>query len=123
MRIIPTKVHGVIDYTWGALLMASPWLFNFARNEEETGVAVAMGGAAIAYSLLTDYEMGAVPVLSMRTHLAIDAAAGLLLAASPWLLRFDDFVRAPHVAFGLLAVAAAALTETRPRHRYLPAGA
>jgi hypothetical protein len=121
MRIIPTKVHGIVDYTWGALLMASPWLFNFARNEEETGVAVALGAGSIAYSLLTDYEMGAVPVLSMRTHLAIDAAVGLLLAASPWLLRFDDFVRVPHVTFGLLAVVTASMTETRPRDRYVPA--
>ncbi|HYG62140.1 MAG TPA: hypothetical protein VEL74_06135 [Thermoanaerobaculia bacterium] len=123
MRIIPTKVHGVIDYTWGALLMASPWLFNYARNEEETVVAVAMGAGSIAYSLVTDYEMGAVPMLSMRTHLLIDGAAGLLLAASPWLLRFDDFVRAPHVAFGLLAVVTASLTETRARRRQLPARA
>ncbi len=123
MRIIPTKVHGVIDYTWGALLMASPWLFNYARHEEETVVAVALGAGSIAYSLVTDYEMGAVPVLSMRTHLLIDGAAGLLLAASPWLLRFDDFVRGPHVAFGLLAVLTASLTETRGRCRHLPARA
>jgi len=123
MRIIPTSVHGVLDYTWGALLAASPWLFNYARHEEETWVAVTLGGASILYSLLTDYEMGAVPVLSMRTHLAIDEAMGLLLAASPWLLRFDDFVRTPHVALGLMAIVTASTTETRPRRHYLSAQA
>ena len=30
MRIISTRVHGVVDYVGGALLVVSPWLFGFA---------------------------------------------------------------------------------------------
>jgi hypothetical protein len=113
MKIIPTRVHGAIDYLWSALLIASPWLLDFARYQEETWTAVTLGIAAILYSLLTDYEMGAVGALSMKTHLALDMVAGLLLATSPWVLGFADFVWAPHVAFGLAAVATAAITRTR----------
>lgn len=32
MKVIPASIHGFIDYTWGALLAASPWLFNYARR-------------------------------------------------------------------------------------------
>ena len=30
MRFIPTRAHGVLDYIVGLLLIASPWIFNFA---------------------------------------------------------------------------------------------
>lgn len=119
MRVIPTRIHGVIDYLWGALLLASPWLLNYARYEEETWIAVAFGIGAIVYSLLTDYEMGAVGVLSMPTHLGIDVVASAALALSPWLLGFSDHVWAPHVTFGLLGIATALMTKTRIR-RHAP---
>jgi hypothetical protein len=32
MKPIPTKVHGLLDYTTGALFIASPWLFGFAKR-------------------------------------------------------------------------------------------
>lgn len=119
MRVIPTRIHGVIDYLWGALLIASPWLFNYARYEEETWVAIGFGIGAIVYSLLTDYEMGAVGLLSMPTHLGTDVVASALLALSPWLLGFADHVWTPHVTFGLLGIATALMTRTRIR-RHAP---
>ena len=30
MRFIPTRIHGVLDYAVGVLLVAAPWLFGFA---------------------------------------------------------------------------------------------
>jgi hypothetical protein len=36
MRMIPTRVHGVLDYLVGALLVAAPWLFDFNRGGAET---------------------------------------------------------------------------------------
>ena len=48
------------------------------------------GTGAIAYSLLTDYELGLMRLLHMPAHLALDAMSGALLVSSPWLLGFAD---------------------------------
>ena len=123
MRWIPTQVHGVLDYLWGALLLATPWLLGFADGRAATWTAVALALGAIVYSLLTDYELGVARVLSMRGHLALDLAGGGLLAASPWLFGFAGHVWLPHVGFGLFSVAASLMTRTRVRHGHALAGA
>ncbi len=116
MKIIPTKVHGFIDYLTGGLLIAAPWLFGFADNTAATYVPVVLGIGAILYSLLTNYEMGAAKVISMRTHLLLDIMSGVLLAASPWLFGFDDRVFLPHLVVGLMEIVVSLLTERSPRH-------
>ncbi|HYF30734.1 MAG TPA: SPW repeat protein [Chitinophagaceae bacterium] len=115
MRIIPTKVHGYLDYAMGLLLIVAPWLFDFARNGAETWVPVILGVSAIVYSLLTDYELGVSPQLSMRTHLGIDLFSGILLAASPWLFGFADYVYLPHLVLGIAEIGASLMTETKPK--------
>lgn len=114
MRFIPTQIHGILDYLMGALLIAAPWLFGFGAGGAETWVPVILGVGVIAYSIFTDYELGLVKSLSMSTHLGLDIAGGLLLAVSPWLFGFADFVWVPHVVFGLLEVGAGLMTHTEP---------
>ena len=121
MRFIPTSVHGVLDYLVGALLIAAPWLFNFARGGAETWVPVILGAGALLYSLFTNYELGVVRRISMPTHLGLDAASGLLLAISPWLFGFSDFVFWPHLILGVFEIVAALTTKTAPRVALEPA--
>lgn len=114
MRFIPTRVHGLLDYFVGLLLIAAPWLFNFARGGAETWVPVALGAGALVYSLFTNYELGVVKRLPMGTHLTLDLLSGLFLAASPWLFGFSEFVYLPHLVLGVLEVGAALMTQTTP---------
>jgi SPW repeat-containing protein len=120
MKIISTKTHGIIDYVVGLLLIAAPWILDFARGGAETWVPVVLGAGTIVYSLMTDYELGAFRMLSMRTHLAIDLVAGFFLALSPWIFGFADYVWAPHVIVGVMELVAVALsssvTSTERRH-------
>jgi drug/metabolite transporter (DMT)-like permease len=111
---LPTRIHGVLDYLLGALLIASPWLFGFADNQAARWVPVVLGAGVLLYSLFTDYEMGVVKRLQMPAHLFLDALGGLLLAVSPWMLGFDERVWMPHVVLGLVEVATAAVTNTVP---------
>lgn len=114
MRFIPTKVHGVLDYLMGLLLIVAPWLLGFASDGADTAVPVTLGIAVIIYSLLTRYELGVVPAIPMPAHLWLDAASGALLAASPWLFGFADYIWWPHLVFGLLEIGAAVTTQTVP---------
>ncbi len=47
MRFIPTRLHGVLDYLVGTLLIAAPWLLNFNRGGAETWVPVILGVGAL----------------------------------------------------------------------------
>ncbi len=114
MRILPTRVHGVIDYVWSVLLIATPFVLGFATGGAKQWTAILFGLGGIAYSLLTRYELGLVPRLSMRTHLLIDGPSGALLALSPWLFGFADTVYLPHLLFGLFAIGASLITRTTP---------
>jgi len=114
MRIIPTKVHGILDYLVGVLLAVSPWLFGFNRGGAETWVPVVLGAGAILYSLFTNYEWGVARKLSMPTHLTLDLLSGVFLAASPWIFGFADEVYLPHVIFGILEIGVSLMTKRQP---------
>ena len=114
MRVLPTRIHGVVDYLWGLTLLAVPWALGFADWSAAHWTALAFGAGAILYSLVTDYELGAAPILSMPLHLAVDGFGGAFLVASPWLLGFADRIAWPHVAFGLFSVAAGLITRKLP---------
>jgi hypothetical protein len=116
MRFLPTKVHGYLDYIMGALLIASPWLFDFERSGAETWVPIVVGAGVIIYSLMTDYELGATKAIPMRTHLTLDLAGGIFLAASPWIFGFDDYVYMPHLVLGILEIGASLMTKTQPQY-------
>jgi hypothetical protein len=116
MRLLSTKVHGYLDYLVGALLIAAPWIFGFDRGGAETWVPVILGASAILYSLFTDYEMGVTSGISMRTHLTLDMLSGLILAMSPWIFGFADYVYVPHLVLGILEIGAALTTRREPAY-------
>ena len=115
LRVIPTGVHGTLDYLASGVNLILPWLL---RLEDEPPAALTprlAGGMGAGYSLITDYELGAVKVLPMPAHLALDAAKGVLLASSPWLFGFaknGSRYWLPHVLMGTADLLAAAPSNT-----------
>jgi hypothetical protein len=112
--MIPTRVHGVLDYLVSLVLTGLPWLGGFATGGPETWVPVVLGLAAIGYSLFTAYELGVWRRIPMPAHLALDAVHGLVLLASPWLFGFSDRVVWPFVVFGLLELGVVAVSRREP---------
>lgn len=116
MQKISTRTHGMLDYLTGATLLAAPRMLGLDDVPAAARVLRIAGGGATAYSLLTDYELGAVKVIPMHVHLALDAASGALLAASPWLFGFAGDGRRywlPHALVGATEILAALTSRTR----------
>jgi hypothetical protein len=108
---INTRLHGILDYVVGIVLIGAPFLLGFANGGPEMWVPIIVGASALVYSLMTRYELGVVKIIPMPVHLLLDAMSGVLLAASPWLFGFADQIWIPHVLFGLLEIGAAAMTQ------------
>jgi hypothetical protein len=113
MRIISTRVHGIMDYAMGVLLLASPYLFDFATGGIKQWLPMILGIAMIGLSLVTRYELAAFRVVPMPAHLAVDGLSGALLAVSPWLFGFAGVVYLPHLILGLIELGTSLMTETR----------
>ncbi len=112
MRVLSTRVHGIMDYVLGVLLLASPYLFGFATGGVKQWLPMILGIAVIGISLLTRYEWGALRVIPMPVHLTIDGLSGALLAVSPWLFGFSGIVFVPHLVLGLIELGTSLMTET-----------
>ncbi|PWS38469.1 hypothetical protein DFH01_04085 [Falsiroseomonas bella] len=114
MRFISTRAHGALDYLTAALLILLPYILGFADGGAAQWVPQALGVALILYALFTDYEYAAMRIIPMRVHLFLDIASGLLLAISPWLFGFAEWVFWPHLIVGLFEIGAALFTRTVP---------
>jgi len=118
MRFIPTRFHGILDYVVGLLMIASPWLFDFARGGAETWVLVIVGALVLLQTIMTDFEVGIVKMIPMQTHLMMDFGIGVILALSPWLFGFADYIYTPHLIFGVFSILASLTTHRVPSRAY-----
>ncbi len=108
---ISTHMHGYIDYAYAGALLALPFALGW-RNRAKN-LAITNGLATLGVSLLTNYECGALRVLPMKAHLAMDAVGGATLAALPFIMDEDNPAAvACAVGMGLFDIAAAPLTDT-----------
>ncbi|WP_262267847.1 SPW repeat domain-containing protein [Microvirga yunnanensis] len=83
MPFIPTRIHAAIDCPTGLALTMAPFLLGFADNGPAQWVPMILGAAILVTSPMTDDELSLGRLIPMRAHLGVDAAGGLLLAASP----------------------------------------
>ena len=118
MRMVRTKIHGLLDYLLGIALISAPLLLNLAPDGAETWVPALIGLAVIGYSLFTNYELGVWKYISVRTHLKLDLVAGIILCISPWLFGFSHLVWTPHFLLGIIMVCISLVTKPRASGRY-----
>jgi len=115
--MIPTRIHGMLDYLMGILLIVSPWLFGFSDSNTATWTAVVVGVLIIGTSLITDYELSVANIVPMRAHLGLDVLLGAFLVVSPWLLGFADENWWWFVVAGVAEIGAGLATEPEPEAR------
>lgn len=112
LRVIPTRLHGAIDYLVSVLVLALP--FMAGEQGGPRWVFAAVGGAGILYSLITDYEWGGVRLLPMPWHLALDVVFGVAMLALGIILWLS-LLGVISAVIGIAALILAAITELRPR--------
>jgi hypothetical protein len=122
MQVIPTRVHGIVDYIEGPALLAAPSVLGLGEVPTSALALRLAGGGSATYSAATDYEVGIVRAIPMVGHLALDVVAAAGLAASPWLFGFAKRGRKywlPHVLVAATKAAIALTTKTQPSDRPL----
>jgi hypothetical protein len=105
------KAHGIIDYGVGVVLIAAPKLFHFGDQNIASSISIVIGIVTIFYSLITDYELGALRMIPYAGHRLFDFVAGVALLGSP--VHFNVTERAAMVLFLAGAIQIASLFFTR----------
>ncbi|RFM32292.1 SPW repeat domain-containing protein [Chitinophaga silvisoli] len=112
MGIINTRLHGILDYLVGILLIIVPMVvFGTADSGGEVWVPVALGISTLIYSLFTDYEFGIFRKIKMSAHLTLDVLSGMVLMTSPWVFDFWEVSWMPYVLAGLFEIGAGSYTK------------
>jgi hypothetical protein len=120
-RPIDSTLHGMTDYTVGALLMtAFPKLAGIEGSQAATQIRVA-GAIHAGYSTLTDYPLGAVKAIPYKAHLALDAIGALALAATPfvtgqWKKGTGQWV--PHLALAAFELGSLVMSDPTGNGNY-----
>lgn len=106
LQFLTPALHGALDYLAAGTLVVLPFILGFEGLE--LWLSVAGGTGLIAYSLLTDYALGIVKLLSFNVHLLLDLSAAVVFIAVPFSLDVGVLasVYYPVMAAGVIAVVA-----------------
>jgi hypothetical protein len=105
------RTHGILDYLLGVLIMASPWIFGFSGQRAAPEIALALGGALLFISALSNYEMGLVPLIPFPGQRFFDCVIGVALAGASWHFDMKGLAAAVFTIFGIAVLASAVLTR------------
>ncbi|WP_374951327.1 hypothetical protein [Mucilaginibacter sp.] len=114
---LAVSAHGIIDYTYAAVVPHIPELVGFNNQVAPTAICRALGAGALTYTLLTDAKWGLIKLIPMRTHLLLDLSASTFAILSPWLLGFQKKnARNALMLIGATGLLVSLLTDARKRN-------
>jgi hypothetical protein len=91
MKIINSKLHGILDYLIGFSLLI-PWITGYLTDSRDSLITGLAGSILLIYSVSTDYEFGWIRIIPMRLHLLLDLVLGLLLIIYPLVMNTREFL-------------------------------
>lgn len=117
IRFITPALHGAGDYAAATALIVLPFVLRlegFALT-----LSVAGGTGLILYSLMTDYALGPLKLLSYKTHIVLDLLAAVAFLVAPFVLGFEGLTRIYYFVMGggvLVVVALSGPATPQPSH-------
>lgn len=115
MKIVSTKLHGILDYVL-AVLMIGVAVLNLYQLNTSTRVILIIGALGILInSFATNYEFGFTRNISMVNHLRIDACIAMFICLLPVFFPFD-YYEVP-LGFGVSLFVSAILTNKVPYYK------
>ncbi|MDX1932422.1 MAG: hypothetical protein SFU56_07440 [Capsulimonadales bacterium] len=112
-RVLPTRIHGVLDYSSVVLLAAIPFVVR--ANQRTRTLALGAAGKVLISGLMTRYELGLFKVFPMSAHLAVDFALGTaLLGYAQGATEESGEARGALATLGVISVVASLITEETP---------
>lgn len=112
MRFLPTKLHAVLDYGLGVLLAVFSSVTGFHQGGLFEWGPTLLGIGIILYSLLTNYELGVLRLISIKAHLILDAAGGVALIALAVIFGSSANMWVPLLVLGLVEIGSSVVTKT-----------
>lgn len=112
MKIINSKLHGIIDYIVVLFLMLAPTLFGLSALI--AFLTYALGLIHLTLTIFTNFSYGVVKVIPLKIHGLIELIVAIALMASPLMLdgltehSIDRFFFA---GFGVAVLLTWALTD------------
>ncbi len=88
-KLITPDVHGLFDYAHAAFFLCAG-AFLWKRNRAAAVASFATSGLILGEALITDYPLGATPVVSFETHGQLDAALASASLITPQLFGFGS---------------------------------
>ncbi len=88
---IPRFVHGILEYAFGVLFIAAPFLFDF-ESGAATGMSVAIGVLTLILAAVSEGPVSLVNQLPVLLHVVMLYLLAVFLIAAPFLLDFADEV-------------------------------
>lgn len=89
LRIINPTLHGVADYTAAIGLIIAPFILDLGQTSIiALWFSVCAGIVVLLTSLLTDYNLGAIKVIPLLGHLAMDLVFALTFMIIPFIWGF-----------------------------------
>lgn len=115
MKVINSKIHGVIDYLVVLFLIASPTLFNLP---EVTAVfTYILAGVHLVLTVLTNFELGLFKTIPFSIHGWIELIVSLALVGVAFYLgdKEGDLSRNFYLGFAIAVFLTWLLTDYRTK--------
>ncbi|XWN38174.1 MAG: hypothetical protein ROO71_04400 [Balneola sp.] len=101
MKILTSKLHGIIDYVVVLFLVASPSLFGLP--EFTACCTYILAGIHFTLTIFTDFEVGLVKIIPLKIHGMIELIVSIALIGFAFYVggREGDLARNFYLGFGV----------------------